>query len=74
MCAEGSDPIVVLEHDALFTRKFATSDLTEQWKGGIIGLNNPIGATRRAHVFDAQVKKIHGLGMYGEFSAIAKHR
>ena len=55
------ETIVVLEHDALFTRQFKPKDLTETWKGGIVGLNNPIGATRRAHIFDGQVKKIHGL-------------
>lgn len=55
------ETIVVLEHDALFTRQFKFSDLTDGFKGGIVGLNNPIGATRRAHVFDAQVKKIYGL-------------
>lgn len=56
-----NETIVVLEHDALFTRKFVPNRLTLEWKGGIVGLNNPIGATRRAHVFDAQVKNIHGL-------------
>jgi len=61
MCAEGSDPIVVLEHDALFTRKFATSDLTDQWKGGIIGLNDPRGATRRSDVFHNKVSSQMGV-------------
>jgi len=55
------ETIVVLEHDGLITRQFKFSDLTEGFKGGIIGLNNPIGATRRAHYFDGQVKKIFGL-------------
>ena len=61
MCAEGNDPIVVLEHDALFTRKFATSDLTEHWKGGIIGLNDPRGATRRSDVFHNVVSSRMGV-------------
>ena len=55
------ETIVVLEHDALFTRYFSPSPLTSEWKGGILGLNNPIGATRRAHIFDGQVRKIQGL-------------
>lgn len=55
------ETIVVLEHDALFTRKFDPTPLTSTWKGGIVGLNNPIGATRRSHIFDGQVKKIVGL-------------
>jgi len=51
------ETIIVLEHDALFTRQFKFSDLTKGFKGGIVGLNNPIGATRRAQVFDEQAKK-----------------
>ena len=31
----------------------------ERWY--TLGLNNPIGATRRAHLFDGQVRKIQGL-------------
>ena len=34
------EPIMVLEHDALFTRKFRFSDLTDGFKGGIVGLND----------------------------------
>jgi GR25 family glycosyltransferase involved in LPS biosynthesis len=56
-----NETIVILEHDALFTRYFSPSPLTSEWKGGILGLNNPIGATRRAHIFDGQVRKIQGL-------------
>ena len=55
------ETIVVLEHDALFKRKFDFSSLTKYFKGGIMGLNSPIGATRRAYVFDELARKIHGV-------------
>lgn len=55
------ETIVVLEHDALFMRKFKPKDLTEEWKGGIIGLNDPRGATRRSQEFHRQVVSQEGL-------------
>jgi GR25 family glycosyltransferase involved in LPS biosynthesis len=55
------ETIVILEHDAIFTRKLVPNDLTSNWKGGIVGLNSPIGATRRASSFDDQAKKVGGL-------------
>ena len=49
----GTTPTVVLEHDAEFTRKFSysffnTRNLNEI---GILGLNDPRGATRKAAVY-----------------------
>lgn len=61
MCIECNDEIVVLEHDALFTRKFVPKNLTEEWKGGIIGLNDPRGATRKSQVFHGKVSSSEGL-------------
>lgn len=58
---DNDETIVVLEHDALFKRKFDFSSLTKYFKGGIMGLNSPIGATRRAYVFDELARKIHGV-------------
>lgn len=43
-------PVVVLEHDAIFTRRFKASDFPSQ-SGGIIGLNDPRGATRKSAVY-----------------------
>lgn len=55
MCAATKEPLVILEHDAMFTRTFdwmkfleSRSDLTES---SIVGLNNPLGATRRANLY-----------------------
>ena len=50
-CAMGKKPIIILEHDAVFTRKFDFEPLKEDFKGGILGLNDPRGATRRSDVF-----------------------
>ena len=45
-------PILVLEHDAIFTRAFAISPEEVLSQGhDFVGLNDPRGATRKAHVF-----------------------
>lgn len=48
-CAEIESPILVLEHDAFFIKKLRL-DMTEN-NYGIIGINDPRGATRKAQVF-----------------------
>lgn len=58
---DDDEPIMVLEHDALFTRKFVFSDLTDGFKGGIVGLNDPRGATRKASLFHSKVSSRMGL-------------
>lgn len=55
------ETIVVLEHDAVFNRQFKFSDLTKDFKGGIVGLNDPRGATRRASVFHEKASSRMGL-------------
>lgn len=55
------ETIMVLEHDALFTRQFKFSDLTDDFKNGIIGLNDPRGATRKASLFHEKVSSRMGL-------------
>ena len=55
-------PMMVLEHDALFVRRFASTP--SAWvKHGIVGLNDPRGATRKGSVFLERVinsKKANG--------------
>jgi GR25 family glycosyltransferase involved in LPS biosynthesis len=41
------EPILILEHDAYFTTRY---DLKET-KGDIIGINNPLGCTRKSKVY-----------------------
>jgi len=55
-CFEKKEPILVLEHDALFVKKLNYQYLLES-KYDIIGINNPLGATRRAQVFYDIVQK-----------------
>jgi GR25 family glycosyltransferase involved in LPS biosynthesis len=43
------EPIMVLEHDAYFTARFDL-DISKS-KGDIIGINNPLGCTRRSREF-----------------------
>jgi len=57
-CIEADKPIMILEQDALFTNRFDYGIIKESFKGDILGLNNPIGATRLASVYDKTLKDI----------------
>lgn len=54
-CQNENEPILVLEHDAQFMKKLNPNYILES-KYNIIGLNDPIGATRRSRQFDSIVK------------------
>lgn len=61
-CINVKEPILVFEHDALIVNRFYKEDvLTKDFKGGIIGLNSPLGATRKSRVFYEKVGKKKGL-------------
>ena len=49
-------PILILEHDAIFTKKLDPQYLVES-KFDIIGINNPLGATRKSKEFYNEVLK-----------------
>jgi len=66
-CIDIDEPILILEHDAFFEQFFSyknivlagqknPSDDSMQWTGGICGINNPIGATRKSKVFFDKVR------------------
>jgi GR25 family glycosyltransferase involved in LPS biosynthesis len=55
-CFEKKEPIIVLEHDAFFMKKLDYQYLLDS-KYDIIGINNPLGATRRAQLFHDIIKK-----------------
>jgi GR25 family glycosyltransferase involved in LPS biosynthesis len=57
LCYQMKEPIMVLEHDAIFNRKFDYGNINDRFTGNIIGINNPKGATRRASVYDTNCKK-----------------
>ena len=56
-CYQIDEPIMILEHDAVFTRTFNYKNIANKFTGDILGLNNPIGATRKASVFDKILKE-----------------
>lgn len=55
-CFEIKEPILILEHDAIFTRKLDPTYILES-KYNIVGINNPLGATRRAQLFHDIIQK-----------------
>lgn len=55
-CADENEPLLVLEHDALF-RKKVDIDLIHTSKYDIIALNDPRGATRRSQQYYDSVKQ-----------------
>lgn len=57
LATEINETIIVLEHDALFTKKFNILELQEKFTGGVMGLNDPIGATRKAKLYDKLTKQ-----------------
>jgi hypothetical protein len=57
-CVEIKEAIVVLEHDALFTRKFDIMNILRGergFDGGVLGLNDPRGATRKSALYHERV-------------------
>jgi GR25 family glycosyltransferase involved in LPS biosynthesis len=56
-CVDLNEPIVILEHDAIWNhRKFDYKDIEERFKGSVLGLNSPHRATRKPQAFDDQLK------------------
>ncbi len=54
-CVEENKPFLVLEHDALFIKKFDPDKYSHK-KWGVIGLNDPQGNTRKGSMFSRQVQ------------------
>ena len=46
-CVNSKQDIMILEHDAVFTRKFEEF----QWEGGVLGLNDPRRATHSSLIY-----------------------
>lgn len=72
-CYYNDKPIVILEHDTVFTRRFKTSVLVNKrdekapelphsgmWLNGICSFNDPRGATRRAMYYHEQMITMSG--------------
>ena len=57
-CVTLDKPIIILEADAVFTRKFVLDEVDGSY---ICGLNDPRGATRRAQIFHQKTSQKQGL-------------
>ena len=62
LCIELNQSILILEHDAAFTRQFIFEDIKDRFTGCILGINSPLKATRKANVFHHEVLKNHAPG------------
>jgi len=51
VCVKTDKPMLIMEHDAIFIQKFRYDNLLEDKHYNIIGINNPIGNTRKSHEF-----------------------
>ena len=47
-CREEDEPILVLEHDAIFTRNLDLEEVVSESPFDILGINNPLMATRKS--------------------------
>lgn len=56
-CVKLNEEIMILEHDALFTRKFEPFN----WEGGVLGLNDPRGATFKSLEYHKKVSATKGV-------------
>lgn len=57
-CVQLNEPIMILEHDAVFIRKFKLGKLMNQIEDGdILMINDPRGATRRGMVYHENIIK-----------------
>ena len=55
LCTVLNIPILIMEHDAFFTQRFVWSDVRNNFTGGVLGLNDPRGATRKAQLYHQKV-------------------
>lgn len=51
-CYNDNKPLLILEHDAYFINSFNPDFILNQDRYQIVGINSPIGATRKANLYD----------------------
>ena len=56
-CIHLKEPIMILEHDAIFMRDF----IPFEWEGGVLGLNDPRGATHSSQLYHDKVSANKGV-------------
>ena len=54
--AEAKETSMILEHDAIFTKKFREQDILPDPAWGAIGLNDPRGNTRKGQLFNSMIE------------------
>ena len=60
-CVDENETIVVLEHDAFFTRTFNPEELVSDPAWGVVGLNDPRGNTRKGQLFHSIASAKEGI-------------
>ena len=62
-CIDREEEIIILEHDAVFTRQFVGQNIWESsgYRGGVVGLNDPRGMTRKSQIYHDLVSKQEGV-------------
>ena len=58
-CVRLNEEVMVLEHDAAFIRDL--TDFPLKWNGGVLGLNDPRGATHSPQKYHAMVSESPGI-------------
>ena len=70
LCIDIGAPIMILEHDSVFIRKFKNRYVENDWPGGVLGLNSPLKATRKAQLFHNKLVKSHSNNPNNPFSIL----
>lgn len=55
-CADWNHPVLILEHDAIFSQRLIPKNLLGQSKFSVIGINNPVGATPNGRLYKLKTK------------------
>jgi GR25 family glycosyltransferase involved in LPS biosynthesis len=59
MSLEKNEPLLILEHDSVFTNKIDFDIIDTRFK--VLGVNNPLGATRRARLYHDKIQSNNDL-------------
>jgi GR25 family glycosyltransferase involved in LPS biosynthesis len=61
-CVKNKYPLVILEHDAVFQRKFEFKELVESgFFSGAASINSPLGCTRKSMLYHQTISQSKGL-------------
>tara|TARA_R110002074_G_scaffold246270_1_gene418238 strand:- start:13872 stop:14558 length:687 start_codon:yes stop_codon:yes gene_type:complete len=60
MCLDAMEPFLIQEHDSIWKKKLDAT-LFDNKEFDIIGINNPIGSTRRSNIYHHKVQSVPGV-------------